>query len=82
MTNRARAIEIELLKIVGNVTQAEREAIATAAGKLFDLTEELDKQAKFMESLAERAASNILDAFADFLFDPFDEGVKGMLSWV
>jgi hypothetical protein len=35
---------------------------------------------KFMENLAERAAQGIFDAFSDFLFDPFDEGLKGMLA--
>lgn len=29
---------------------------------------------------ARRAAENIQDAFADFLFDPFEKGVKGMLE--
>ena len=29
---------------------------------------------------AEQAARNMQDAFADFLFDPFDKGVKGMLK--
>jgi hypothetical protein len=29
---------------------------------------------------AEQAARNIQDAFADFLFDPFDDGIRGMLS--
>lgn len=30
------------------------------------------------EQFAKRAAENIQDAFADFLFDPFQEGLKGM----
>lgn len=30
------------------------------------------------EQFAKRAAENIQDAFADFLFDPFDQGLKGM----
>ena len=34
----------------------------------------------FMQAASERAAANILDAFADFLFDPFEDGVKGMLK--
>lgn len=33
-----------------------------------------------MSVYAEQAARNMQDAFADFLFDPFDRGVKGMLS--
>lgn len=30
------------------------------------------------EQFSKRAAENIQDAFADFLFDPFEKGVKGM----
>ena len=33
-----------------------------------------------MKVAAEQAARNIQDAFAEFLFDPFDKGVKGMLK--
>ena len=32
-----------------------------------------------MTVYAEQAARNMQDAFADFLFDPFDQGIKGML---
>lgn len=31
-----------------------------------------------MEEMAKRGAQNIQDAFADFLFDPFDEGLRGL----
>lgn len=33
-----------------------------------------------MSEYAKQAARNIQDAFAEFLFDPFDKGVKGMLE--
>jgi tape measure domain-containing protein len=33
-----------------------------------------------MSVYAERAAQNMQDAFADFLFDPFDRGIRGMLQ--
>ena len=33
-----------------------------------------------MSESAKQAARNIQDAFADFLFDPFDKGIKGMLE--
>lgn len=39
--------------------------------------------AESMESLSEyalQAARNMQDAFADFLFDPFEDGLKGMLK--
>lgn len=34
----------------------------------------------FMEAAAEQAAGNMQSAFADFFFDPFEEGVKGLLK--
>lgn len=33
-----------------------------------------------MSEFAKQAAHNMQDAFADFLFDPFDKGLKGMLG--
>lgn len=41
--------------------------------------DQYERQMQFMENLGERAAQNIQDAFANFLFDPFDKGVRGML---
>ncbi len=35
--------------------------------------------AKRMAAISNRAAENMQDAFADFLFDPFEDGLKGML---
>lgn len=32
-----------------------------------------------MEAISKRAAENMQDAFADFLFNPFEDGLKGML---
>ncbi len=32
-----------------------------------------------LQAISNRAAENIQDAFADFLFDPFEDGLKGML---
>jgi len=45
-----------------------------------ELEDQVDEMTKFMQAASERAAANILDAFADFLFDPFEDGVKGMLK--
>ena len=33
-----------------------------------------------LSTFADQAARNMQDAFADFLFDPFDKGLKGMLA--
>lgn len=38
------------------------------------------KSFKAMTEYSKQAARNMQDAFADFLFDPFDEGLSGMLK--
>lgn len=48
------------------------ERLQAELAKLQDETNE-------MSEFARQAARNIQTAFADFLFDPFDEGLKGML---
>lgn len=71
----------------------ERERIKKAIREtLYDGIEEIEikvekrlpKKAKEgfdeMSEYAKQAARNIQDAFADFLFDPFEDGLKGMLK--
>lgn len=41
---------------------------------------EFKKATDQMQEFAKAAAENIQSAFADFLFDPFENGLKGMLS--
>ncbi len=41
--------------------------------------EELVARLRFTENMARRAAENMQDAFAEFFFDPFEEGLKGLL---
>ena len=40
---------------------------------------ELAAKLNFAEKMAERAAENMQDAFAEFFFDPFEEGLRGLL---
>lgn len=40
----------------------------------------LEEKNKKFSKFAEQAAKNMQDAFADFLFDPFDKGLEGMLK--
>jgi tape measure domain-containing protein len=49
------------------------EGLSALAEKTKDATDD-------MKAFADQAARNIQDAFADFLFDPFDKGLKGMLQ--
>lgn len=51
-----------------------------AAQDAFDKAEKAAEEASNgMAVFADQAARNMQDAFADFLFDPFDQGLKGMV---
>lgn len=51
-----------------------------AIGQSFeDLQEPILQTKDTMTVFADEAARNMQDAFADFLFDPFEDGLKGML---
>lgn len=56
---------------------ANYEALMDIVPDIPDLAQE---QFFILESLAESAAQNMQSAFADFLFDPFTNGLKGMLK--
>jgi hypothetical protein len=79
-SNKQKFIQLELSKLSANALAEEKSAVKETAEALFNLQEAIANQMKFMENLAERAAQGIFDAFSDFLFDPFDEGLKGMLA--
>lgn len=53
--------------------RATADAFDKAGTSTAKATEELD-------TFAKKAAENIQDSFADFLFDPFDKGLDGMLK--
>ncbi|MBK7357512.1 hypothetical protein [Propionivibrio sp.] len=53
------------------------EAASTA---LRNLPDDAKKATDAMNEFAVQAARNMQDAFADFLFDPFKDGVSGMLE--
>lgn len=44
------------------------------------MLEEMNRADNVMQEFARQAASNIQSAFADFLFDPFENGLRGMLA--
>lgn len=44
------------------------------------LAKQYQEKMQFMESIAEQAARGIQTAMADFFFDPFEEGLDGMLK--
>ncbi len=56
------------------------ETYARAVFKTQDALEGVPDKLEEMDTFAKKAAENIQDSFADFLFDPFDKGVDGMLK--
>jgi hypothetical protein len=69
------------------VNDAEKGAASQLDDTLKDITQDFgDMQAPIaevndeMDVFAEQAARNMQDQFADFLFDPFQDGLKGMLK--
>jgi hypothetical protein len=69
--------ELQTLIAKGAVTQEE--AAQIAAGLAEQWAAGLEEKATEMSEFAKAAAQNIQSAFADFLFDPFKNGTKGML---
>lgn len=53
---------------------------ASAEDSFKDISKVLDGEAKEWSVYADQAARNMQDAFADFLFDPFKHGVRGLLQ--
>lgn len=53
------------------------EAASTALG---NLPQQVQEATDAMSEFAKQAAHNMQDAFADFLFDPFKDGLSGMLE--
>lgn len=54
------------------------DAVARLTKEFEDSQESVNSWGINIKEFGKRAASNIQDAFADFLFDPFDQGLKGM----
>lgn len=71
----------ELRSDLGEETfnRAVQQAVDSFAEANAKLEEETQKSFSIMEEFGKAAAQNIQGAFADFLFDPFKDGVDGML---
>lgn len=59
---------------------AAQDQLAGVSAGVRQAADDTDDAAKRMSIYAERAAENMQDAFADFLFDPFSKGLDGMLA--
>ena len=81
--------QVQALVEAGRISQED--ALARNAEKTDEFLQEIEITAERMtvpvqeaieetSEFAKQAARNMQDAFADFLFDPFDEGLEGMLE--
>jgi tape measure domain-containing protein len=76
-----RQKELNELLGVGAINQETfNRALVAAQEELKEAVNKNDGFADFLEQVSIQAARNIQSAFADFLFDPFDEGLEGLLS--
>jgi len=89
LTDEARAVEIlqskyiELESAVSAGVVSQEQAAQISAGLAQQWADAQQKTAETvgeMSEFAAAAAENIQSAFADFLFDPFEGGLKGMLK--
>lgn len=70
----------EFLRL-GIIDQTQYNQAIAAAQDAFDKARlAADPWAKELQSITDEAARNIQSAFADFLFDPFEKGLSGMLK--
>lgn len=75
--------ERELARLLQNKTISTdqyQEALRRLDEKYDETAEKTNKWGLDMEAAGKRAAENIQDKFAQFLFDPFQGGLKGMLK--
>lgn len=73
--------ELNQLLSGGLITQDEySEALIRAQDEYDNLSAKTSVWAIDTEAAAKRAAENIQDSLADFLFDPFEKGLAGMLD--
>ena len=52
----------------------------TIASSVQNILDQMELADSIMQTFAQQAAGNIQSAFADFLFDPFENGLKGMVK--
>lgn len=62
------------------VSEMFEQLVDFEAGNIKAKAKEVEESTKQMSEFGKQAAANIQDSFADFLFDPFSEGLDGMLD--
>lgn len=77
LTNRERAIELELRRLSADATLAQRDAVAELAGKLFDENEALRKAGitfdEFLKETARSIQNTLGGALSNAVTEGFDE---------
>ena len=68
----------ELSKLLGSKYIPDMERLSEVMAE-YDRQVDESNWAKKMEQMSEQAAKNIQSTFADFLFDPLDDGFEGMV---
>lgn len=71
---------IALAKLSAEATDEQRAAVAQLAAELYELEQSQKNSNDAMKQFADQAARNMQDTLADFLFDPFDKGLDGMVK--
>ena len=75
------AIKLNLLADAYNAAKISAAQLQEASQAVVaTMPNEVKEASDAMSTFAEQAARNMQDAFADFLFDPFDDGAENMLS--
>ncbi|WP_329859365.1 hypothetical protein [Stenotrophomonas hibiscicola] len=72
--------QAETLRNLAAVKDAQDDFAALYGDGLQDLASRTQDANSQMSTFADQAARNMQDAFADFLFDPFSEGLGGMVQ--
>ncbi len=72
--------QAETLRNLAAVKDAQDDFAALYGDGLQDLISRTQDANSQMSTFADQAARNMQDAFADFLFDPFSEGLGGMVQ--
>gem|GEM_PF-3114195 len=80
LSERERAVEIAQRRLSTDATNAQRQAVGNLAGRLYDMREQAEQTEDGMNQFAIQAARDIQSTMADVLFDPFEQGLGGMVS--
>lgn len=77
------AVELELYKLeLAGATEAQLEmaqGLLNLIATMEDSKDEAEEWARRLESIADEAARSMERAFSDFFFDPFQDGLEGMV---